>query len=264
MHLGGWTSGLSSLNMRAGFKLLLGIGHILNGWFTIYFRFPQLSPQQRESRVQVWATQLLRIWQIDLEVRGQPVLKGPSLLVCNHISWLDIVVIHATRHCRFVSKSELREWPWIGTLATGAGTLYIQRENRKDASRMVKEMAHSLREGDVLAVFPEGTTGDGFDMLPFHANLIQSAIEANSPIQPLALQYVDAATSEISTAASFVGDDTLVGSIWQTLNARRLKAVVNFGQLQEAGDRNRRDWASDLHTEVMTLKKKCRPVTHVG
>ena len=257
MHFGGRTSGLSSLNMRVIVKLLRGIWHVLMGWFTIYFRFPQLSPQQREARVQVWAMQLLRIWDIELKVRGQPVLTGPTLMVCNHISWLDIVVIHATLHCRFVSKSELREWPLIGTLATGAGTLYIQRENRKDASRMVKEMARSLGEGDVLAVFPEGTTSDGFDMLPFHANLIQSAIEANSPVQPLALQYVDAATNEISTAARFVGDDTLVGSIWQTLNARHLKAVVNFGQLQEAGERNRRDWARDLHTEVMTLKKNC-------
>jgi 1-acyl-sn-glycerol-3-phosphate acyltransferase len=116
--------------MRVFFKLLRGIWHVMVGWFTIYFRFPQLNPAQREARVQVWATQLLRIWDIELEVRGQPVLAGATLLVSNHISWLDIVVIHATRHCRFVSKSELREWPLIGTLATGAGTLYIERENR--------------------------------------------------------------------------------------------------------------------------------------
>jgi 1-acyl-sn-glycerol-3-phosphate acyltransferase len=86
---------------------------------------------------------------------------------------LDILVIHATRHCRFVSKSELKGWPLLGTLATGAGTLYIERAQRKDAMRMVKDMAQSLREGEVLAVFPEGTTGDGIGMLPFHSNLIQ-------------------------------------------------------------------------------------------
>ncbi len=245
--------------MRAALKLLRGIWHVLVGWVTIYFRFPQLNPLQREARVQVWATQLLRIWDIELEVRGQPVLTGPTLMVCNHISWLDIVVIHATRHCRFVSKSELREWPLIGTLATGAGTLYIERENRKDAMRMVKEMARALKEGDVLAVFPEGTTGDGFDLLPFHANLIQSAIEADAPIQPLAIQYFDKPTHQISMAARFVGDDTLVWSIWQTLNARDLKAVVNFGELQHAGGRDRRAWAQDLRQTVMDLKLACRP-----
>ena len=241
--------------MRVAIKLLRGIWHVLVGWVTIYFRFPKLYSQQREARVQVWATQLLRIWDIELEVRGKPVLLGPALLVCNHISWLDIVVIHATRHCRFVSKSELREWPLIGTLATGAGTLYIERENRKDAVRMVKEMARALIEGDVLAVFPEGTTGDGIGILPFHANLIQSAIDANAPVQPLALQFVDAQTNEISLAARFIGDDTLVGSIWSTLNASNLKAVVNFGEIQLPNGRDRRSWTHDLHEDVKALRQ---------
>ncbi len=241
--------------MRAAIKLLRGLWHVLVGWVTIYFRFPQLSQQQRDARVQVWAMQLLRIWGIDLEVRGQPVVSGPALLVCNHISWLDIVVIHATRHCRFVSKSELKNWPLVGMLATGAGTLYIHRAQRKDAMRMVKDMAQSLRDGDVLGVFPEGTTGDGIGMLPFHANLIQSAIEGEAPVQPLALQFVDA--HGISMAARYIDDDTLLGSIWSTLNARGLKAVVNFGAPEVANGRDRRQWAADLQQNVMKLKSAC-------
>jgi 1-acyl-sn-glycerol-3-phosphate acyltransferase len=146
----------------------------------------------------------------------------------------------------------------IGTLATGAGTLYIERENRKDALRMVKEMALALKDGGVLAVFPEGTTGDGIDLLPFHANLIQSAIHADAPIQPLALQFIDTQTQSISMAARFVGDDTLLFSIWRTLNARTLKAVVNFGQSQLSEGRNRRQWANDLHQNVMSLKRDCQ------
>lgn len=243
--------------MRAALKLLRGIWHVLVGWVTIYFRFPQLNQQQRDARVQVWAMQLLSIWGIDLEVRGKPVVSGPALLVCNHISWLDILVIHATRHCRFVSKSELRDWPVLGTLATGGGTLYIERAQRKDAMRMVKDMAQSLRKGDVLAVFPEGTTGDGMGMLPFHANLIQSAIEAEAPIQPMALQFVDTKTNSISMAARYIDDDTLLDSVWSTLNARGLKAVVNFGELQTTQGRDRRVWSQDLHREVSSLKRLC-------
>jgi 1-acyl-sn-glycerol-3-phosphate acyltransferase len=135
--------------------------------------------------------------------------------------------------------------------------LYIERAQRKDAMRMVKDMAKSLREGDVLAVFPEGTTGDGIGMLSFHANLIQSAIEAEAPIQPLALQFVNAKTNEISMAARYIDDDTLLDSVWSTLNARGLKAVVNFGELQIAQDRDRRAWAQDLHREVSLLKLLC-------
>ena len=243
--------------MLAVLKLLRGLWHVLMGWFTIYFRFPQLSQQQRDARVQAWAMQLLRIWGIDLEVRGKPVVSGPALLVCNHISWLDILVIHATRHCRFVSKSELRDWPVLGTLASGGGTLYIERAQRKDAMRMVKDMAQSLRNGDVLAVFPEGTTGDGMGLLPFHANLIQSAIEGDAPIQALALQFVDAKTNTISMAARYIDDDTLLDSVWSTLNARGLKAVENFGELQLAHGRDRRQWAADLQQDVMKLKIAC-------
>jgi 1-acyl-sn-glycerol-3-phosphate acyltransferase len=128
--------------------------------------------------------------------------------------------------------------------------------------RMVKDMAQSLREGEVLAVFPEGTTGDGIGMLPFHSNLIQSAIEGDAPIQALALQFVDTRTQGISMAARFVGDDTLLASIWSTLNARGLKAVVNFGELQMAQGRNRRAWAHDLHHDVMSLKNNCLKGDH--
>lgn len=243
--------------MRAALKLLRGVWHLLVGWATIYFRFPQLNSQQREARVQVWAMQLLHIWGIDLEVRGRPVMQGPALLVCNHISWLDILVIHATRHCRFVSKSELRDWPMLGTLATGGGTLYIERAQRKDAMRMVKDMAQSLKNGEVLAVFPEGTTGDGVGILPFHANLIQSAIDGDAPVQPMALQFIDSQTNTLSMAARYIDDDTLLGSVWSTLNARHLKAIVNFGDLQTANGRDRRVWAHDLRNVVMDLKAKC-------
>jgi len=237
--------------------LLRGVWHLLVGWATIYFRFPQLNSQQREARVQVWAMQLLHIWGIDLEVRGRPVMQGPALLVCNHISWLDILVIHATRHCRFVSKSELRDWPMLGTLATGGGTLYIERAQRKDAMRMVKDMAQSLKNGEVLAVFPEGTTGDGVGILPFHANLIQSAIDGDAPVQPMALQFIDSQTNTLSMAARYIDDDTLLGSVWSTLNARHLKAIVNFGDLQTANGRDRRVWAHDLRNVVMDLKANC-------
>jgi 1-acyl-sn-glycerol-3-phosphate acyltransferase len=96
--------------------------------------------------------------------------------------------------------------------------------------------------------------------MPFHANLLQSAIDAQAPVQPLALQFVDAQTNEISMAARFVGDDTLVSSVWsRTLNARRLKAVVNFGEIEMAQGQDRRAWAQTLRGKVMGLKEKCRP-----
>lgn len=241
-------------SLRAVWKLLRGLWHVLVGMWTIYVRFPQLGPEQREMRVQAWALQFLALWDIHLKVLGQPVAQGPVLMVCNHISWLDISVIHAARHCRFVSKSDIRDWPLVGALATGAGTLYIERTSRKDALRMVKDMADAMRNGDVVAVFPEGTTSDGRDLLPFHANLIQSAIQAQAPVQPMSLQFLDAATGEPTFAPCYIGDDTLLGSIWRTLTAPRITAVVHFGQLQQADGRDRRAWALALRAEVARLR----------
>jgi 1-acyl-sn-glycerol-3-phosphate acyltransferase len=142
----------------------------------------------------------------------------------------------------------------VGTLATGAGTLYIERTNRKDALRMVKDMADAMRNGDVVAVFPEGTTSDGRELLPFHANLIQAAIQAEAMVQPMSLKFIDAQTGELSFAPCYIGDDTLIGSMWRTLKARRIEAVVHFGEPQAAMGRDRRAWARDLREEVIRLR----------
>jgi 1-acyl-sn-glycerol-3-phosphate acyltransferase len=240
--------------LLALWKLLRGLWHVLVGMWWIHVHFPRLSPEQRGIRVQVWSLQFLALWGIHVKVLGQPVVAGPALIVSNHISWLDISVIHAARHCRFVSKSDIRGWPLVGRLATGAGTLYIERTSRKDARRMVKDMADAMKDGDVVAVFPEGTTSDGRDLLPFHANLIQSAIEAEAPVQPMSLKFVDARTGETSFAPCYIGDDTLIGSIWRTLTAPPILAVVHFGEPQLANGRDRRSWASALRQDIIRLR----------
>ena len=115
-------------------------------------------------------------------------------------------------------------------------------------------MADAMREGDVVAVFPEGTTSDGRDLLPFHVNLIQSAIQAEAPVQPMSLKFVDARTGETSFAPCYIGDDTLIGSMWRTLTAPPILAVVHFGEPQQALGRDRRQWASDLREDILRLR----------
>lgn len=202
--------------LRGAARLLRLLGHIALGLATVLLRFPRLSPQQQGMRVQAWAMALLGHLGIALQVRGPVPRQGPVLLVANHLSWLDIVVIHAAGHCRFVSKSDVQGWPLIGALATAAGTLYIERSTRRDALRVVHQMADALRAGEVLAVFPEGTTGDGRTLLPFHANLLQAAVSAPAPVQPVGLRFIDAATGATTCAPSYIGDETLLGSIWRT------------------------------------------------
>jgi 1-acyl-sn-glycerol-3-phosphate acyltransferase len=240
-------------SLCAAWRLLRVVMHILGGAWTIWRTFGQLSQPQRDARVQVWAQAMVGKLGIALVVRGQPA-DGPVLIVANHISWLDIVAIHAARHCRFISKSDIKHWPLIGMLATGAGTIYIERESRRDAMRVVHHMAEQLRAGDVLAVFPEGTTGDGTTVLPFHANLLQAAITVNVPVQPVALRFLDGQTGQTSLLPCYVGDDTLLQSLWRTLRADHIQAVVQFGDTQTAQGRDRRAWAADLHNTVSALR----------
>jgi 1-acyl-sn-glycerol-3-phosphate acyltransferase len=241
--------------LGVSWKLLRAMLHAGHGFLIIKIVFPKLHQADRDARVHAWSGQMLRIVGIELQVIGQPPAGGPVLLVSNHISWLDILVIHASRHCRFVSKSDIKGWPVVNTLATGAGTLYLERGSRRDAHRVVAKMADHLREGDVLAVFPEGTTGDGITLKPFHANLIQSAIEAAVPVQPMALKFIDAASGATSFAPSYVGDETLIGSIWRTLTATGLKTIVTFGEPQVHQGQTRRVWSESLREEIERLRQ---------
>lgn len=241
-------------HLTAIVKLAKVIAHLVQGLLVVYLIFPKLTQAQKNKRIEAWAGALLAKLAIKLIVNGKPPQVGPVLLVSNHISWLDILVIHATGHCRFVSKADIKHWPVLGTLTTAAGTLYIERESRRDAMRVVHHMSDALRSGDIVAVFPEGTTGNGVTLLPFHANLLQAAIAVDAPVQPLALSFIDAATGQTSQAASFVGDETLLGSLWNTLKSCNLVAVVTYGVPQSAKGRDRRAWAADLSTEIASLK----------
>lgn len=243
----------------AVWKLIRVLLHITVGLATILLLFPRLSQEQKEIRVQLWSLNLLRCIAINLVVIGEPAKQGPMLMVANHISWLDITSMHAARFCRFVSKSDVKSWPVIGTLASGVGTLFIERESRRDALRVVALMTERLRLGDVVAVFPEGTTGDGTQLLPFHANLLQAAIAAKVAIQPVALDFVEGKSGKVSLAPCYVGDDTLLRSVWRTLCGQNIEVRVSFGAPQMAQGRNRRQWAEDLRASIGRLRTFSQP-----
>ncbi|MES2977686.1 MAG: lysophospholipid acyltransferase family protein [Pseudomonadota bacterium] len=240
--------------LRAIVTLTRVTTHALRGYWTIRRRFPQLDAEAQALEVHRWAQRMLSLAGIELAVEG-PRPQGPVLLVANHISWLDILVMHAAGYCRFVSKADVKHWPVVGTLASGGGTLFIERESRRDAHRVVHHMVERLQAGDVLAVFPEGTTGDGITLKPFHANLIQAAISSGKPVQPVALVFRDRTTGAMSHAPRYVDDDTLLGSVWRTLCAKGLSAEVVFGTPELAQGRDRRTWAADLRRQVDALRR---------
>ena len=222
-------------------------------------RFAHWPQAQQHQAVQAWAEQFLRTAGVTLQVVGQPA-SGPVLLVSNHQSWLDIPTLHAAGYCRFVSKAEVGQWPLVGRLAHAAGTLFVQRSSRRDTQRTVQAMAQALQAGDRLAVFPEGTVGDGRSLLPFHGNMLQAAIDAGVPVQPVALRFVDARTGAPSYApCEAYLDEPMLRSLWRTLRTEHLVAVVHYGTPQASLGRDRRQWALQLQAQVEALRTGASP-----
>ncbi|MGC9237063.1 MAG: lysophospholipid acyltransferase family protein [Thiomonas sp.] len=218
-----------SAPLRFAARLSRLSAHALRGQRIIRHHFPRLSAAEQRQHIRDWSAQLLRLSGIELHVSGTP-LRTPSLVVANHVSWIDIFAINAVQPVRFVSKSEAAQWPLIGPLVRGVGTLFIERERAQDVVRVIHQMAQCLQQGDHVGVFPEGTTGYGHSLLPFHANLFQAACvkEHPAPVQPVLLFYADHRSGRFSRAASYVGDETMVGSLWRMSAAPRLRIEVNY------------------------------------
>ena len=237
------------VGLRAGWRLSAVVLHMLHGLWVVLVRFPMLSAQHRHARVQWWSAKTLRLLGLELSVQGH-VHPGPILLVANHVSWLDIMAIHAVcPQARFVSKAQVRHWPLIGRLVDAGGTLYLQRERARDAMRVVHLMAQALADSHTVAVFPEGTTADGHTLLPFHANLLQAAIATSTPIQPVALRFSDA-TQRVSEAAQYLGETTLAQSVWRIAKAEGMVVSLQFLTARSSAHADRRSLAQRLQQDI--------------
>jgi 1-acyl-sn-glycerol-3-phosphate acyltransferase len=234
---------------RGAWRLARGIVHLLHGMAIVAWRFPKLDAAGRAPYVGWWSAKLLRLAGISLEVEGRP-RPGASLLLSNHVSWLDIAVIHAAcPQARFVSKADVLHWPVLGWLIRSVGTLFIERERKRDALRVVHEVAAALGRGETVAVFPEGTTGSGARLLPFHANLLQAAIAGQAPVLALALRYHEPG-QRFSTRAPYIDQMTLVSSIWRVVTARGLGVKVRFLLSEGSTHADRRLLAAHLREEI--------------
>lgn len=232
--------------------------HLLRGLLTCAVLFPWLGASSRAWHIRRWSRRLLRICGIELEVAGELQPHGGcqgALVVSNHISWLDIYVIHSWRPVRFVAKSEIRSWPVIGWLCEKTGTLFIERARKRDAHRVLHDITDVMLQGDLVGVFPEGTTTDGSDVLPFHANLMQAPISGGLPVLPLGLSYVDAATGKPTLAPAYIDDLSLLDCLNAILRAPRIKARLAIGPMLHPTSDSRRELAASAREVVVHLAR---------
>jgi 1-acyl-sn-glycerol-3-phosphate acyltransferase len=223
--------------------------------------FPMLRQQHRLLLRARWSRQLLEVLGVDLRPAGRPVDGG--LLVGNHISWLDIFAINAVAPAAFVSKDDVRGWPLIGWLSARTETIFLERGSRAAAARARKLIGEALRRRQRVVVFPEGTTGLGEQVQPFHGAMFQSAIDSGMLVAPVAIRYTDRYGAR-STAAAYVGDTSLWQCIRSISTASGLRVQVDFLATLDPADVDRRHLAGHAHRAIahaigVTPNRPARP-----
>lgn len=224
--------------------------HFLAGLATVLFLFPAWSQARRRHAILRWSRRLLEVAGLKLHYQDLPdPFPSRCLLVLNHISWLDIFLVDAVHPAMFVAKSEISRWPLAGTLVTRAGTLYIEKGSRKAAHRANDRIAAALTAGSLVACFPEGTTSEGDGVGRFHGALFQPAIDAQAMIQPVALRYTDR-HGRRSKACGYVGEESLMESVWKIVSARSLVGEMRFLPVIDATGANRRVLAQQAQAAI--------------
>lgn len=202
--------------------------HVICGVCTLSFLFPFLGRKDKDRKIQQWSRHLLNIFNIELVVQGAGLLHHePHLIASNHISWIDIHVMNAFQPIRFVAKSEVEGWPIFGWMAKQLGTVFIRRDNARDARQVVSQMAEVLKT-ESICIFPEGTSTVGVTVLPFKPNLFESAILAQRSVFPVAIQYFSKETGNRSESPAFIGNMGLLESMSNIMKNRALVAKITI------------------------------------
>ena len=184
-------------------------------------------PESRNRAVIELGRGALAALDIGLEVgRSAPEHPNGVLVAANHVSWLDIFAMSAVYPSSFIAKQEIKDWPVLGKMGQNAGTVFINRNSRRDVEPINQAICAALKAGQNVSFFPEARTSLGLDILSFKAALFQSAIDADAPVQAVTLRYYDDAGKR-TTVPSYAQVD-LVRSLWRIVSMKKLRIRIDF------------------------------------
>jgi 1-acyl-sn-glycerol-3-phosphate acyltransferase len=225
-------------------------------FWILWIKFPKLSKDDKLQAIKNWSQKTLNILGIHVVYESDhahmATNRAPLLLVANHVSWIDALIIQAIQPSIFVAKSEVKHWPIVGQIATGCGVVFVDRGSPSSARRMVDDVASALHHGYCVAGFPEGTSSEGHTVSLFHANLFEAAINHHIPVQPLAIRYTNPQTGARCLKAAFIGDIGFVQSLHQVMTASGIQARVHVGETLSPQGHSRRTLAQLTHRTVST------------
>lgn len=222
--------------------------HLLYGAILAVF-YPHLSTTRQRLILQRWSRDLLDILHITRHIASPPPASqsNGSLLVANHVSWLDIFVLNSVVPTCFVAKAEVQHWPLIGWLCRRSGTLFIQRDTRNGLVELNQQVAHHLSQTQTVGIFPEGTTTEGDGVGDFYPALFQGAVQAQATTLPACLYYHDP-QGKHSQIAAYAGATSLLDSILSVLRCHDLHIALTF--LPALAPQDRRSLARQSHAAI--------------
>lgn len=209
-----------------------------------------MTLERRALWLQGSAQAILKVLDIKTQVEGQPPMCG--LVVSNHLSYLDIIIISATVPCFFVAKMEIGSWPFFGRAARSGGTIFLDRSSLESAMTVAEQITERLKLPVPVLLFPEGTSTDGAQVLRFHSRLIDPATSTGAPITAAAVRYViDGGVEERELC--WYGDEGFVEHLWKVLGAKGFSAQLHFGEPRVYSDR--RVAADETHAEITAWRE---------
>lgn len=210
----------------------------------ILFKQDWFNKEQGKATIQWWSKRAASILGLTIFQRGKP-FSSTSLIVANHISFLDIIVIGSTSPVVFLSKSSLRHWPVFGFIAYKIGTIFIQRNNKKVLHTITRSLTKALKQKQTLVLFPEGTTTTGRMVNKFHSSLFQAAINAGKPVHPVALRYKR--NGCLDDTATYTSNDNFIINLVRIMAQEKTEVELTFCNIIENENMNRAELASASH-----------------
>jgi 1-acyl-sn-glycerol-3-phosphate acyltransferase len=192
-------------------------------------------------------------------IREGELPREAALLISNHISWLDIIVIGQYLPVYFVAKSDISSWPIIGYLSRQGGTIFIRRGNKKSIKATTEKMIWVLKQNSNIVAFPEGTTTSGNEVLSFHASLFQPALLTKSVIQPVVIQYEGAAKHQ----APFIGEDDFVRHLIKMLCLDKVEVRLSFLPVIKSLGKDRHTVCVEAREKIYEKISESSPVNKI-
>jgi len=217
-------------------------------WYVLRVFIPN-KQYWRQLAFATWAHAWVRISGIETEVIGTPP-KAPYFLVSNHLGYVDVPVLRSALTGVFVAKHEIETWRFAGKIVRNMGTIFVNRQNRRDIPRAGYEIIEALNRGEGVIVFPEGTSTRGDEVLPFNSSFLEFAARTDTPVSYVSISYrTPDGEPAASEAVTWWDDTAFLPHLLRMLEVKRFTAVLNFGD-QPVINHDRKRLAAELRQKV--------------